>query len=102
MVRASLRHTSTNIRLTGLWMQMNMGTDLMGDKERGQRFITMAILINPGIRVNANCHVNCVDGEWKSGDAEIWLLDSAGHRRDDAHWKFRCELTSSGLTVQPT
>ena len=103
MVRTSLRHTPTRVRLEGLWMQMNMATDIMGDESHGQRFITLAILINPGIRVSANCHVNCVEGEWKSGDVEVWLLDSAGQRRDDAHWKFRCQLNIKGqLDIQPT
>jgi hypothetical protein len=101
MVRASLCHAPTPLRLEGLWMQMNMATDLMGDKSHGQRFITLAILIYPSIRVSANCRVNCVEGEWESGDVEIWLLDSAGQRCDDAHWKFHCQLEEGRLNVQP-
>ena len=95
MVRASLRHVPTNLRLTGLWMQMNMGTDLMGDKNHGSRSITMAILIHPSSRVHANCDVYCEEGEWKSGDVTITLPG------DGVKWKFHCQLISGALTVQP-
>ena len=104
MVRASLRHTPTNVHLEGLWRQMNMGTDVLGDERCGQRLISLSILIHPGINVSASCTVNCTDGEWKSGDAEVCLLDHTGcYNENTQRWKFRCQLDTEGrLNVQPT
>lgn len=101
MVRACLYHTPTNVRLSGLWMQMNMGTDVMGNETHGSRLITFAILIHPGIRVSVNCHVNCLNGEWVSGDTEIWLLDSEGKQNEDMRWKFCCMLKDGQIEVNP-
>src|SRR3989344_7713944 len=102
MVRASLRLTPTDIRLAGLWMQMPIASDLLGDVEFGQRDILFEILIHPGIKIAAGCSVFCVGGEWKSGNVNIRLLDSTGRQRSDADWKFSCELDANGqLNVQP-
>jgi len=100
-VRASLRHipTPTNLRLDGLWMQMNMGTDLIGDESYGSRFITMAILIYPSIRVHADCLVCCEKGEWKLGDVIITFPGDTD--RSGVEWKFHCQLVSGELIVQP-
>lgn len=96
MVRASLRHTPTNIRLDGLWMQMNIGTDLLGSERSGMRNLLFSILISPNINIEANCIVVCVGGEWKSGDLEIRLLDSKGcYAENNPRWKFRCQLNNA-------
>jgi len=76
-----------------------MGTDLMGDESHGRRLISLAILINPGIHVNANCRVNYMDGEWKSGDVTITFPGNTDY--SGVEWKFHCQLVSGKLTVQP-
>ncbi len=103
MVRASLPQTPTKVRLAGLWMQMNMGTRVLGNEERGRRLVSLAILIHPGININAECALNCIDGKWTSGDVEICLFDHTNcYNENTKRWKFRCKLNIKGqLDVQP-
>lgn len=94
-VRAALRHTR-DIRLEGLWTQMDMTTDVIGDEKSGVRFITILFFLHPNTRVHANCHVSCVNGEWTSSDTDIWLPDDSGQQQRKVHWKFHCQLNADG------
>ncbi len=107
VVRACLCQPTTNVRLCGLWAQMDMV--IKNPIERGlmfERMIVFRILIASGNYVRVNCAVSCMSGggEWKSANVEVVLLDKTGRRinADSPHWNFRCFLDDEGRVAIST
>ena len=102
MVRACLPHTPTELRLNGMWQQMNMGTQVLGDERCGQRMVALHILIYPGNTLSASCSMDCVNSEWVSGQTEIRLFDESGcYNANTKMWRFACQLARRDDSTLP-
>jgi hypothetical protein len=99
VVRACLSQPTTNVRLCGLWSQMDMIIkDAIDDGVTSGRTIEFRILIASGNYVRVNCTVYSVKGVWTSSDVEVVLLDETGRRvnADSPRWYFGCWLNTEG------
>ena len=99
VVRACLSQTTTNVRLCGLWSQMDMIIkDAIDDGETSERTIEFRILIALNNFIRVNCTVCSANGVWTSGDVEVILLDETGRRvnTNSPRWYFGCWLNAKG------
>jgi hypothetical protein len=103
-VRACLAQSMTNVRLCGLWLQMDtVCADIVRHGITSERRIVFEILIATNNHVRANCVVYSVKGKWVSGEVEVALLDETNCVNvNTQYWYFGCELNTEGrIDVQP-
>lgn len=93
MVRASLPHTPTSLRLTGMWMEMNMETD-----GTSHRLVSLLFHIyGAPSQVHAVCNLESEGGEWVRGTCTINLTSEPSTK-----WSFKCHRKGNGLEITPT
>ena len=50
-------------------------SEIQGNDARGRQLVALDIVFYERFRVNATCHVHCLDGRWQYGMASILFLD---------------------------